>query len=349
MKCLSLLLRAAVVAAMCGVASVAGAQEKVLKLFIWEEYMDSEVLAEFTKETGIKVVEDNYDSVESMLAKVTGGKSGYDLVVPADYGVQILAKRGLLAELDQGKLKNLGNLDPKLKGLPFDPAGKFAVPYMRGTSGIAFNKKKVKNPPTKWADLFDPAKLAGWKGRISMLDDGRELGAAALLALGHDPNTTDRALIAAAEKLLQAQKPFLAKYDSASAEDSVASEETWIAQAFSGDVAVAQAENPDISYLIPEEGCTFFVDCFAILAESKRVAEAHQLIDFLLRPDIALKNVNSTRYASACAAIKPDEIEPSILESASFVPLREGKMFSMIDLGEEIGEVYEKLWTGLKD
>lgn len=336
-------------ALLCTVFSVAGLQAQTLKLLVWEEYLDPDVIKAFTKETGIKVVEDNFEDNEGLMAKVGTGKSGYDIVSPSDYAVQIMARRKVLAELDQAQVPNLKQISKDFVDLYYNPGQKFAVPYTWGTSGLAYNKKKVPNPPKKWADLFDAEKLKPWKGRISLLDDAREVAATALLALGLDPNTQNKADLDKAAVILRKQKPFLAKYDSASAEDSLASGETWIGQGFSGDIATAQGENPDIGYVIPEEGVTFFVDNLCVLAESKNKAAAHKLLNYLLRPEVALANMNAMKFASTHGGIKEEDIDESLKGTAALVLPPKEKRVLFKDPGQEMGDAFEELFNGLKN
>jgi spermidine/putrescine-binding protein len=336
-------------AVFCTALGFATLQAQTLKLLVWEEYLDPDVLKAFTKETGIKVVEDNFDDNEGMMAKTGTGKSGYDIVSPSDYAVQVMARRKVLAELDHAKLPNLKHLSKDFVDLYYNTGQKFAVPFTWGTSGLAYNKKKVQNPPTKWADMFDVEKLKPLKGRISILDDAREVAGSALLALGLDPNTQNKADLEKAGEILRRQKPYLAKYDSASAEDSVASGETWIAQGYSGDIATAQAENPDIGYIIPEEGVTFFVDNLCVLQESKNKEAAHKLLDYLMRPDVALANMNSMKFATTNADIKDDGIDESLKSSAALMLPPKEKRILFKDPGQEMGDAFEALFNDLKN
>jgi spermidine/putrescine-binding protein len=336
-------------AVLCAAFSLASLQAQTLKLLVWEEYLDPDVLKAFTKETGIKVVEDNFDDNEGLMAKTGTGKSGYDIVSPSDYAVQVMARRKVLAELDHAKLPNLKHLSKDFVELYYNPGQKFAVPYTWGTSGLAYNKKKIPNPPKKWADLFDVEKLTPLKGRISILDDAREVAATALLALGLDPNTQNKADLDKAAVLLRKQKPFLAKYDSASAEDSLASGETWLAQGFSGDIATAQAENPDIGYLLPEEGVTFFVDNLCVLQESKNKEAAHKLLNYLLRPEVSLANMNAMKFASTNGAIKEEDIDESLKGSAALMLPAKDKRVLFKDPGQEMGDAFEALFNDLKN
>jgi len=325
------------------------AHAQTLKLLVWEEYLDPAVIKAFTKETGIKVVEDNFDDNEGLMAKAGTGKSGYDIVSPSDYAVQIMVRRKLLAPLDRAAIPNLKHLGPDFVDLYYNPGEKFAMPYTWGTSGLAYNKKKVPQPPTRWADLFDVEKLKPLKGRISILDDAREVAATALLALGLDPNTGNKADLEKAAVLLRRQKPFLAKYDSASAEDSLASGETWLAQGFSGDIATAQAENPDIAYLLPEEGVSFFVDNLCVLEESKNKKAAHQLLDYLMRPEVALANVNAMMFASTNKAVKEEDLDESLRGSAALMMPAKDKRILFRDPGQEMGDAFEALFNDLKN
>lgn len=338
-----------IAALFCTILGLAGLQAQTLKLLVWEEYLDPDVLKAFTKETGIKVVEDNFDDNEGLMAKTGTGKSGYDIVSPSDYAVQVMARRKILADLDHTKLPNLKNLSKDFVDLYYNPGQKAAIPYTWGTSGLAYNKKKIPNPPKKWADLFDPGTLQPLKGRISILDDAREVAATALLALGLDPNTSNKADLDKAGVLLRKQKPFLAKYDSASAEDSLASGETWLAQGFSGDIATAQSENPDIAYLIPEEGVTFFIDNLCVLQESKNKEAAHRLLNYLLRPDVALANMNAMKFASTNGAIDEGGIDESLKASAALVLPPKEKRVLFMDPGQEMGDAFEALFNDLKN
>jgi spermidine/putrescine-binding protein len=233
--------------------------------------------------------------------------------------------------------------------LYYNPGQKLAVPYTWGTSGLAYNKKKVPNPPTKWADLFDVEKLKPFKGRISILDDAREAVATALFALGLDPNTQSKEDLEKAGVLLRRQKPFLAKYDSASAEDSVASGETWIAQGFSGDIATAQGENEDIGYILPEDGVTFFIDNLCLLEESKNKEAAHKLLDYLMRPEVGLANMNAMKFASTNGAIKEEDIDESLRGSAALMMPAKEKRVLFKDPGQEMGDAFEALFNDLKN
>jgi len=220
------------------------------------------------------------------------------------------------------------------------------VPYQWGITGIGYNTKLVHPPPTQWADLFEPSSIEPYKHRISMLNDLREVISAALVALGHTPETTNPQHLAGAQALLLRQKPFLAKYDSESFEDSLASGETVLAHGWSGEIAMAQSQNPDIAFVIPAEGTFVFVDNWAIPKGTRQKELAEAFINFVLRPDISAMIVNHARYASVNDAARP-LIKPEILNGPSYAWPEDSKVWWLNDF-RDAGRLYERVWLELK-
>ncbi len=319
---------------------------KTLRIFIWEEYIDPEVYRRFEQEFAAKVIEDNYGSNEDLRAKLQAGGAEYDLVVPSDYMVTLLRKDGLLLPIDLSRMPNLKYLAARFRDPSYDPGHRYSVPYQWGITGIAYNKSQVIPPPTRWADLFDPAWIGPYKNRISMLNDMREVIGAALVASGHSPETTDPQHLADAQALLQRQKPFLAKYDSESFEDSLAAGETVLAQGWSGEIVVAQSQNPDIAFTIPAEGTFVFVDSWAIPKGARQKELAEEFINFVLRPEISAMIVNHAKYASANEAARP-LIKPEILNSPSYYWPEGIKLWWLKDFNDA-GRLYERVWLELK-
>lgn len=319
---------------------------KELHLFIWEEYLDTAVKDDFEKEFGVKIVEDNYGSNEELLAKLQAGGGGYDVIVPSDYAVRVMSKQNLLAQLHLEAIPNLKNISEKFKNLDFDPKNQFSVPYMWGTTGIGYNKKEVTEVPTSWAALFDPAKLEKYKGRISMLNDARECIGATLLYLGFSPNSTDSTELEAAKQVLLKQKEFVAKFDSESFEDSLASNEMLLVHGWSGEIAIAQHANADIGFVIPQEGSLIFLDNLAIPRTSKNQHTAEIFINYLLRSEVSARIVNSRLYASPNEAVRT-LINPEILGGPSYLMPENVKLYWLDDLGNA-AELYEKIWLDVK-
>jgi spermidine/putrescine transport system substrate-binding protein len=274
-----------------------------LRFYNWTDYIDPTLLDDFEAEYGVKVIVDNYDANEDMIAKVRAGGSGYDLVAPSDYAVQIMAKDGLLATLDKTMLPNITHIQPDLLNKYFDEGNVYSVPYLYGTTGIAYSKTAFPDGVDSWSVLFDPALAERYKGQFSMQDDERETPGAALKYLGKSLNDTDPAALAEAERLLMEQKPLIAAYNSSDVNRKLASGEYVIAHAWSGMAMQARnglgeefSGNPDIQFVIPKEGGTIWMDNLAVLADSPNAYTAHVFINFLLRPEIAARNADYVGY-----------------------------------------------------
>jgi spermidine/putrescine transport system substrate-binding protein len=320
--------------------------KKTLHVFIWEEYIDPDVYRKFEQEFGARVIEATYGSNEDMRAKLQAGGTNYDLVVPSDYMVTLLRKDGLLLPIDLARIPNLTHVTARFRDPPYDPGHRYSIPYQWGITGIGYNKRQVIPPPTRWADLFDPAWIEPYANRLSMLNDMREVIGAALVAIGHSPETTDPQHLAQAQAQLQQQKPFLAKYDSESFEDSLASGETVLAQGWSGEIAMAQTQNPDIAFVIPQEGAFVFVDNWAIPKGARQKELAEEFINFVLRPEISAMIVNHAKYASVNEAARP-LIEPEILNGPSYY-WPEGTRLWWLNDFNDAGRLYERVWLELK-
>lgn len=321
-----------------------------INIFHWSEYIDPEIYTQFEEEFGVRVVEDNFASNEDLLAKLQAGATGYDIIVPSDYMVAIMINQNMLAELDKENIPNLENLDPQFTDMPFDPAGDYSVPYQWGTTGIGYRSDIVEEDITSWAALFEPERLEKYDGKISMLNDVREAVGAALKYEGYSLNTTDQAQLEEAQGLLLQQKPFLAKYDSQSVADSLVSGDVVLAHGWSGDIFVAQTENEDIVYTIPEEGAVVWVDNLAIPAttEGDRKYTAEVFINYLLRPEIGAQITNWVWYGSPNAAAKP-HINEDILSDPAIYP--SDSVMQNLEFIRDVGEatqLYDRIWTEVK-
>jgi spermidine/putrescine transport system permease protein len=317
---------------------------RVLNLYIWSGYIARETIAKFEARHGVKVNVDLYDSNEALLAKLQAGNAGYDVVCPSDYSVEVLRVQKLLRRLDHSALPHLGNLDPDFLDRPYDPGNAHSVPYFWGTSGIAYSRKRVGDPPVSWGALFDPR----YRGRILMLDDAREAIGAALKWRGHSQNTKDPRLLAAAREDLLRQKPLVRTYNSSNFEDILLSGDVWLAHAWNGQIAKAMEQDPDIGYALPREGSTLFIDNLAIPLDARNVALAHAFIDFTLEAEIAAEICRTMSYSSpnrAAWPLLPLELRAN---AAVFPPADAVVRLELIrDLGEAT-VVYDRLWTEVK-
>ncbi len=324
-----------------------------LFLYIWSDYINPEILEQFETEYGVRVNVDLYDSNESMIPKIRAGNSGYDIVVPSDYAVQSMIMDGLLAPLDKTLLPNIKHMNPDLMDLYFDPGNVYSVPYFWGTTGIAYNQKFFDEPPTSWSAIFDPAELEKIDGRFTMLEDPREVPGAALIYQGKSVNSTDAEALATAEKLLIAQKPFVASYDSSNVNLKLATEEIILAHSWSGMAGQAmygiedKPGNPDVRFLIPEEGGVIWMDNLAIVADSPNKYTAHVLINYLMRPDVAARNTDWVLYLTPNAAAHDLLAEETLaLYEAGLEPDKETmQRLQWIERGEQSDALFSDLWT----
>ena len=340
-------------AAVCGLAllmvfAIGGQTHRAkggeLNVFIWSNYLPDSVIAEFQRRYDAKLNVELYDSNEALLARLQSGGASYDIVVPSDYMVTVLREQGLLDELNRDQLTNISNLDPQFVGLPFDASNQHSIPYLWGTTGIAYRKDKIDISIDSWDVLWDHR----YKDRIAMLDDVRETIGAALKRLGKSLNSVDEGEIQAAAELLIEQKPLVKAYDSGGFDQMLLSGDVWIAQAYSGQIAKAISENPSIAYVVPKEGCTIFVDNLCVTRNSPNRELAHEFINFVMEPQIAADIANGTGYSSVNLAGRA-LIRADLLTNEAAYPQREAveRCEFIRELGSAVS-IYDRLWTEIK-
>lgn len=304
-----------------------------LHIYNWSDYIDPALLEQFTKETGIKVTYDTYDSNEVLETKVLQGQTGYDIVVPSNHNVPRYITAKAIQPLDRSKLPALANLDPAVVThmAPFDPGGAYAVPYMQGTIGIGYNLDAVAKrlPGVKidsWAVVFDPKNLAKLKDcGVYFLDASEDMYAVALNYLGKDPNSKDVADYAAPSGLLAKARPYVRKFHSSEYIDALANGDICVAIGYSGDVLQAQSRAEEaknkvrIGYAIPKEGSQVWFDVFTIPVDAPNAPAAYSFLNFMLRPEIIARASNYTKYANANAA-STKLVEPSVRDDPGAYP-----------------------------
>jgi putrescine transport system substrate-binding protein len=343
---------------------LAGAQkQRVVNYYNWSDYQDPTVLDTFTKETGIAVRFDTFDSNDTLEAKLLAGQSGYDVVVPSAYFLARQIKAGIFRQLDKSKLPNLKYAWPEIaKQLAlYDPGNQYAVNYMWGTTGIGFNVKAVKRilgPDgiiDSWDYIFNPEKIAKFKScGIHLLDSSDDIMSAGLHYLHLDPNTSDPADLNRVTDLLLKIRPYIRKFHSSEYLNALATGEICLVVGFSGDVKQAQKRAAEakggieIGYAIPKEGAQLWFDNLAIPKDAPDLQEAHELINFLIRPDIAAKNTNYVSYANGDAP--SDLIDKSISEDRTVYPDSEtmAKLYTIIAHDQKTQRLINRLWTRIK-
>jgi spermidine/putrescine transport system permease protein len=320
-----------------------GGGERVLNVFIWSGYIAPETVRKFEQRTGVRVNLDLYDSNEALLAKVQAGNSGYDVLCPSNYIVEVLVKQERLLPLDQRALPHLRNLDPRFVNMRFDPGNAHSVPYFWGTAGIGYNRRRVPQVDS-WAALWDPR----YRGRVLMLDDPRETFGAVLKWTGHSLNATDTALLKRAQDLLIAQKPLVRAYNSSNYEDVLLSGDVWLAQGWNGQFAKVMDQDPDLGYVIPREGSSLFLDNLVVPRDAPHPRLAHAFIDFTLEAEVAAEICATMRYSTPNRAAVP-LLPPEVRANPAVFPPPD--VTARAELIEDIGEatlLYDRLWTEVK-
>lgn len=297
-----------------GMFSAVGAQaEEILKVYNWNDYIAEDTLANFQKETGIRVIYDVFDSNEVVEAKLLSGHSGYDIVVPSNDFLAKQVKMGAFAPLDKSMLPNMKNLNVALmKQLEkADPENKYAVPYLWGTTGIGYNIDKVKEvlgeePPFDSLELIFNPKYAEKisKCGFSLMDSADEMMAQGLTYLGLDPNSTNPEDYVKAGEVISAVRPYVTYFHSSRYITDLANGDICVAFGFSGDMfqAAARADEAEngqrIDYSIAKEGANLWFDMLAIPADAENIKNAHIFINYLMRPDVIAAISNYVAYAN---------------------------------------------------
>lgn len=314
-----------------------------LYIYNWTYYTPDSVIEKFEKEYGIDVVYDSFASNEEMFAKLKAGGTGYDIVFPSGDYVSIMKNEGMLEKIDKSKLKNLGNIDPVvLQKATYDPQMDYSVPYYFGAAGIAVNKSKVKDYPKDWS-IFERKDLAG---KMTMLDDMREVMGDALVHLGYSVNTTDPTQIEAAKKLINEKwKPNLIKFDAEAFGKGFAAGEFWVVQGYAEVVyaEVTEDQKKNVDFFIPAEGGPAYIDSMCILKGSKNMDAALKFIDFIHRPEIYAEFTDSFGFPATAniPARALQKITPYYTaESLAKTELKE-------DLGDKL-ELYNTAWQGIR-
>lgn len=318
-------------------------EEKILNVYNWANYIDEQTIPEFEAKFGVKVRYDVYDGNETLLAKLQAGATGFDVIFPSDYMVEIMTKLNLLEPLDTTKIPNIANIDERFLKQPFDPENAYSLPYTWGTVGIGYRADKITAPVDSWGILFDQK----YQGQIVMLDDMRETIGVTLKYLGYSLNSTNPDELQRAKELLILQKPFVKAYSSAQPELMLLSGDAWLVHNWSGETYRIAMENPQVKYSVPKEGTAKFIDNCAIPKGAPHKELAYQFINFLLEPEVDARIHNHIRYLTPNkAALKYlDEGLRSAMESLP--PEIAAKLEYIQDLGEAT-RLWDTIWTEIK-
>ena len=328
-----------------------------LYVYNWGDYIDDEVVAMFEEETGIKVTYDMFETNEEMYPVIEAGAVTYDVVCPSDYMIQKMIENDMLAEINFENVPNISQINPEYMEMSrsFDPENRYSVPYCWGTVGILYNTKRLEElgvePPKGWMDLWDPA----LKGEILMQDSVRDAFMVALKGLGYSMNTIDEKELQQAKDLLIQQKPLVQAYVIDQVRDKMIGGEAAVGVIYSGEMLYIQEEvknlglDYSLEYVVPEEGTNLWLDSWVIPKNAQNKENAEKWINFLCRPDIALRNFEYITYSTPNQGAF-DLLDPEIQENKAVFPdldsLENSEVYRY--LGDEEEGVYNALWKEVK-
>lgn len=315
-----------------------------LNFYNWSDYVADSTIPDFEEKTGARVTQDTYASNEELLAKLQAGGTGYDVIVPSDYMVAIMAKSDIIQELDFSRIPNFDNVGQNFKGLSYDPENKWSVPYQWGTTGILYNKKEI-GPIESWDAMFDQQ----YSGQIAMINDVRETLGAALMRQGYSINSTDPDELEAAKQDLVEQKPLLRGYfDSTEISPLVANGDIMLGHVFSGEGILTAIENEGLDYVIPKPAATRWTDNMCIPNGARNVDLAHEFINYILSKEAGAELTNYTYYGTPNEAVLP-LIDEELKQIPEWNPPDE--VFDRLQVIEDVGEAtrdYERIFTEVK-
>ncbi|WOS63411.1 polyamine ABC transporter substrate-binding protein [Sinorhizobium fredii] len=358
---MSKLIVATLAAAMlAGSATLASAQERVVNVYNWSDYIDDSLLEDFTKETGIKVVYDVFDSNEILETKLLAGGSGYDVVVPTASFLQRQIAAGVFQKLDKSKLPNLSNMWDVImeRTAKYDPGNEYAVDYMWGTTGIGYNVDKMKeilgtDAKPGWDVIFNPEIAAKFKDcGIHLLDSATDIMPSALAYLGLDPDSHEQADLEKAADLLMKVRPYIRKFHSSEYINALANGDICLAVGFSGDIFQARDRAAEakagvtVDYSIPAQGAQMWFDMLAMPADAPHAAEAHEFINYMMKPEVIAKASNYVFYANGNKASQ-QFLDKEVIEDTAIYPSDEvmQKLFTTTPFEAKEQRVLTRLWT----
>lgn len=323
---------------------------KELNLFVWTEYIPQDIIDCFELVYGVQVNHDEYSANEEMYAKLSAGGANYDVVIPTDYIVPLMARQGLLQKLDKSKLP-MGNFNPSYLDLPFDPDNEYTIPYQAGTDAIMVNTETVSDLPTSYADLWKP----DYAGRMVFLDDSRAVIGFTLLTLGYDPNTHDPAQLDEAKARLAELVPNVKLFDSDSPKTALIGGDVDLGFIWTGEAVLAQEENPALQYVYPSEGPLVWQDNWAIPVSAPHTDAAYAWLNYNQQPDIFWLMLREFPYSNPnqAALDYARDNQPELFKAYmdSNITNTPGDVLKSGHRIEDVGEatpLYDRIWTEVK-
>jgi spermidine/putrescine transport system substrate-binding protein len=322
------------------------ADRKMLNVYTWSDFLPDSVIKQFERETGIKINHSTYMSNEVLYAKMkTNMGEGYDVIMPSAYFINRMVSQNLLQKIDTKKLKNFKHLNADFLSKEHDPQNEYSIPFLWSSTGIVLNTKyHNKKDVTAWADLWH----GKYKNDLLLVDDVREIFSMALLVLGDSVNDSDPQHIKAAFEKLKTLLPNVKLFNTDTMRSIYIDEDITLGMGWSGDMYLAQNENPDLAFTYPSEGFVVLLDCLAIPKKSQNVDNAHKFIDFLSRPEIAKQIAVETGFATTnqkAISLLPEAMRQSPILYPDKETMKRGRL--QLDVGDA-APLYEYYFERLK-
>lgn len=324
---------------------------KELNIFVWTEYIPTDIIECFELTYGIKINKDEYSSNEEMYAKISAGGTSYDLVQPTDYIVNLMVRNNLIQKIDKTQLKIMGNFDPNYLKFAFDPGNDYTLPYQAGTDAIVYNADKVSPPPASWKDLWNP----NYAGRMVFLDDSRVVIGATLLSLGYDVNTKDPAQLEEAKVKLTELVKNIKLFDSDSPKTALIAGDVDLGNTWTGEAVLAQRENPQIQYVYPTEGAIIWQDNWAIPTGAPHLDAVYAWLNYSNQGELFYLMLKEFPYTNPNKAALDfaKNADPELYKQYMDSPITNTPQ-EAIQKGhriEDVGEattLYDQIWTEVK-
>ncbi len=324
---------------------------KELNLFVWTEYIPTDMVECFELVYGVQVNLDEYSSNEEMFAKLAAGGTSYDMAQPTDYIVPLMVRSDMLQEIDKSRFLALKNIDPNYLGFDFDPENTHSIPYQAGTDALIYNADTVTTPPTSWADLWNPE----YAGRMVFLDDSRAVIGFTLVTLGYDPNTTNPAELEEAKAKLAELIPNVKLFDSDSPKTALIAGDVDLGMTWTGEAFLANQENPAITYVYPTEGAVLWQDNWVILKDAGNLDAVYAWLNYTNQGNIfwmMLRDFPYTNPNSAALAFAKDN-HPELYDAYINSPVTNTPAEAIANgwRVEDVGEatpLYDQVWTEIK-
>lgn len=321
-------------------SSSSGSQSDKLVIYNWGDYIDPELLTKFTKETGIEVQYETFDSNEAMYTKIKQGGTTYDIAVPSDYMIDKMIKENLLVKLDKSQISGLDNIGDEFLGLSFDPQNDYSIPYFWGTVGIVYNTTMVKQAPEHWKDLWREE----YRNDIMLVDGAREIMGLGLNTLGYSLNTKNYERLEEVEQKLNSLTPNVKAIVGDEMKGYMIQGDAAIGVTFSGEASEMLSSNEDLRYVVPSEGSNLWFDNLVIPKTVKHKKEAYAFISFMMEPKNAAQNAEYIGYATpnkAAKALLPDDIK----NDKAFYPSE--KTIANLEVYDNLGEKWLGIYNDL--